>query len=183
MLGPTGVGVLAAREEVLERMEPFLGGGSMIADVHIEGSTYADIPQRFEAGVPNIAEAVGLHAAVDYLSAIGMDRVTAYEQHLTSYALARLGEVDGLELIGPSGMEQRGGVVSFTLGDVHPHDVAQVLDAEGVAVRAGHHCAKPLLRRCGIQATTRATLYLYNTLEEVDILAEAVGKAQVMFAR
>jgi cysteine desulfurase / selenocysteine lyase len=183
MLGPTGIGVLAAREEVLEGMQPFLGGGSMIADVQIDGSTFADIPARFEAGVPNIAEAVGLHAAVDYLSALGMDRVTAYERFLTERALERLGEVDGLRLLGPGDTEQRGGVLSFTLGDVHPHDVAQVLDAEGVAVRAGHHCAKPLMRRLGVQATTRATLYLYNTVEEVDILAEALGKAQAMFAR
>jgi cysteine desulfurase/selenocysteine lyase len=181
MLGPTGVGVLAAREEVLERMGPFLGGGSMIEDVHIEDSTYADIPQRFEAGVPNIAEVVGLAAAADYLTALGMDRIARHERQLTEYALKRLAEVDGLRLIGPPDLEHRGGILSFTLGDVHPHDVSQVLDAEGVAVRAGHHCAKPLVRRCGIQATTRASLYLYNTTDEVDALVEALGKARAMF--
>jgi cysteine desulfurase/selenocysteine lyase len=181
MLGPTGIGVLAAREEVLERLQPFLGGGSMIADVRIDESTYADIPQRFEAGVPNIAEAVGLAAAADYLTALGMDRVVAHERRLLAYAMERLGEVDGLRLIGPASVEHRGCLLSFTLGDIHPHDVSQVLDAEGVAVRAGHHCAKPLMRRCGVQATTRASLYLYNTTDEVDALVDALGKAQALF--
>jgi cysteine desulfurase/selenocysteine lyase len=183
MLGPTGIGVLAAREELLDEMQPFLGGGSMIADVWIENSTYAPIPQRFEAGVPNIAEAVGLAAAVDYTNTVGVERVTAHERQLTEHALKRLGEVEGLKLLGPATTEQRGGVLSFTLGDVHPHDVAQVLDAEGIAVRAGHHCAKPLMRRLGVQATTRATLYLYNTLDEVDALAGALDKTRAMFSR
>jgi cysteine desulfurase/selenocysteine lyase len=181
MLGPTGIGVLAAREEALEPLGPFLGGGSMIADVRIEGSTYADIPQRFEAGVPNIAEAVGLAAAADYLTGLGMDRVHEHERRLTGYALERLAEVDGLRLIGPSSLEHRGGLLSFTLGDVHPHDVSQVLDAEGIAVRAGHHCAKPLMRRCGLQATTRASLYAYNTTDEVDALVDALGKVRALF--
>jgi cysteine desulfurase/selenocysteine lyase len=181
MLGPTGIGVLAAREEALEPMQPFLGGGSMIADVRVEDSTYADIPQRFEAGVPNIAEAVGLAAAAEYLTELGMDRVAAHERRLTEYALDRLAEVDGLRLIGPASVEQRGGLLSFTLGDVHPHDVSQVLDAEGIAVRAGHHCAKPLMRRCGLQATTRASLYLYNTTAEVDALVDGLGKVRALF--
>jgi cysteine desulfurase/selenocysteine lyase len=181
MVGPTGIGVLAAREEALEPLEPFLGGGSMIADVHIEDSTYADIPQRFEAGVPNIAEAVGLAAAADYLTALGMDRIAAHERRLTAYAIDRLAEVDGLSLVGPASTEQRGGLLSFTFGDVHPHDVSQVLDAEGIAVRAGHHCAKPLMRRCGLQATTRASLYLYNTTDEVDALIDALGKVRALF--
>jgi cysteine desulfurase/selenocysteine lyase len=182
MLGPMGIGVLAAREEVLEGMEPFLGGGEMIRDVAIDGSTWNDIPWRFEAGTPNVAEAVGLGAAVDYLQALGMDRVRAHEVDVTGYALKRLGEIDGLRIYGPSDLEHRGGMVSFTLGDIHPHDVAQVLDADGIAVRAGHHCAKPLLRRLGVQATTRASFYLYSTTEEVDALVAGLDKVKRFFA-
>jgi cysteine desulfurase / selenocysteine lyase len=182
MLGPMGIGVLAAREELLERMEPFLGGGEMIRDVTIEGSTWNDIPWRFEAGTPNVAEAVGLGAAVDYLQAIGMDRVRAAEAELTAYALERLGEVKGLRLYGPEELEQRGGVLSFTLGEIHPHDVAQVLDEEGIAVRAGHHCTMPLHRRLGVQATTRASFSVYSTVEEVDALAAGLDKTARFFA-
>jgi cysteine desulfurase / selenocysteine lyase len=182
MLGPMGIGVLAAREELLERMEPFLGGGEMIRDVTIEGSTWNDIPWRFEAGTPNVAEAVGLGAAVDYLQAIGMDRVRAAEAELTAYALERLGEVKGLRLYGPEELEQRGGVLSFTLGEIHPHDVAQVLDEEGIAVRAGHHCTMPLHRRLGVQATTRASFSVYSTVEEVDALAAGLDKTAHFFA-
>ncbi|HET6748293.1 MAG TPA: cysteine desulfurase [Actinomycetes bacterium] len=182
MLGPMGIGVLAAREELLERMEPFLGGGEMIRDVTIESSTWNDIPWRFEAGTPNVAEAVGLGAAVDYLRAIGMDRVRAAEAELTAYALERLGEVKGLRLYGPEELDQRGGVLSFTLGEIHPHDVAQVLDEEGVAVRAGHHCTMPLHRRLGVQATTRASFSVYSTVEEVDALAAGLDKAARFFA-
>jgi cysteine desulfurase/selenocysteine lyase len=182
MLGPMGIGVLAAREELLERMEPFLGGGEMIRDVTTEGSTWNDIPWRFEAGTPNVAEAVGLGAAVDYLQAIGMDRVRAAEAGLTAYALERLGEVKGLRLYGPAELERRGGVLSFTLGEIHPHDVAQVLDEEGVAVRAGHHCTMPLHRRLGVQATTRASFSVYSTVEEVDALAAGLDKAAHFFA-
>jgi cysteine desulfurase/selenocysteine lyase len=182
MLGPMGIGVLAAREELLERMQPFLGGGEMIRDVTIEGSTWNDIPWRFEAGTPNVAEAVGLGAAVDYLQAIGMDRVRAAEAELTAYALERLGEVKGLRLYGPEELEQRGGVLSFTLGEIHPHDVAQVLDEEGIAVRAGHHCTMPLHRRLGVQATTRASFSVYSTVEEVDALAAGLDKTARFFA-
>jgi cysteine desulfurase/selenocysteine lyase len=182
MLGPMGIGVLAAREELLERMEPFLGGGEMIRDVTIEGSTWNDIPWRFEAGTPNVAEAVGLGAAVDYLQAIGMDRVRAAEAELTAYALGRLGEVKGLRLYGPEAPERRGGVLSFTLGEIHPHDVAQVLDEDGIAVRAGHHCTMPLHRRLGVQATTRASFSVYSTVEEVDALAAGLDKAARFFA-
>jgi cysteine desulfurase / selenocysteine lyase len=182
MLGPMGIGVLAAREELLARMEPFLGGGEMIRDVTIEGSTWNDIPWRFEAGTPNVAEAVGLGAAVDYLQAIGMDRVRAAEADLTAYALKRLDEVKGLRLYGPEELERRGGVLSFTLGEVHPHDVAQVLDEEGIAVRAGHHCTMPLHRRLGVQATTRASFSVYSTTEEVDALAAGLDKAARFFA-
>jgi cysteine desulfurase/selenocysteine lyase len=182
MLGPMGIGVLAAREEVLEGMGPFLGGGEMIRDVAIEGSTWNDIPWRFEAGTPNVAEAVGLGAAVDYLEALGMDRVRAAEADLTAYALKRLGEVRGLRLYGPAELEQRGGVLSFTLGEIHPHDVAQVLDEEGIAVRAGHHCTMPLHRRLGVQATTRASFSVYSTADEVDALVAGLEKTARFFA-
>jgi cysteine desulfurase / selenocysteine lyase len=182
MLGPMGIGVLVAKPELLDSMEPFLGGGEMIRDVTLERSTFNDIPWRFEAGTPNVAEAVGLGAAVDYLEAIGMDRVRAHETEITRYALERLTEVEGLRLFGPGDLEQRGGVVSFTLGGVHPHDVAQVLDAEGIAVRASDHCAKPVHRRFGIVASTRASFYVYNTIDEVDALVTAVEKAQRLFA-
>jgi cysteine desulfurase / selenocysteine lyase len=182
MLGPMGVGVLAAREEVLEGMGPFLGGGEMIRDVAIEGCTWNDIPWRFEAGTPNVAEAVGLGAAVDFLEALGMDRVRAAEADLTAYAIKRLGEVRGLRLYGPAELEQRGGVLSFTLGDIHPHDVAQVLDEEGIAVRAGHHCTMPLHRRLGVQATTRASFSVYSTADEVDALVAGLEKTARFFA-
>jgi len=182
MLGPMGVGVLAAREEVLEGMEPFLGGGEMIRDVAIEGSTWNDIPWRFEAGTPNVADAVGLGAAVDFLQALGMDRVRAAEADLTAYALKRLGEVQGLRVYGPAELEHRGGVVSFTLGSIHPHDVAQVLDEEGIAVRAGHHCTMPLHRRLGLQATTRASFSVYSTADEVDALIAGLEKTARFFA-
>jgi cysteine desulfurase / selenocysteine lyase len=181
-LGPMGVGVLAAREELLDSMEPFLGGGEMIRDVDIDRFTWNTIPWRFEAGTPNVAEAVGLGAAVDYLQGLGMDRVRAHEVDVTGYALKRLGEIDGLRVYGPSEVEHRGGMVSFALGDIHPHDVAQVLDSEGIAVRAGHHCAKPLLRRLGVQATTRASFYLYSTTDEVDALVAGLERVKRFFA-
>ncbi|HEY2957102.1 MAG TPA: SufS family cysteine desulfurase [Actinomycetota bacterium] len=182
MLGPMGVGVLAAREELLDGMEPFLGGGEMIRDVTIQSSTWNDIPWRFEAGTPNVAEAIGLGAAVDYLGGLGMDAVRAHEHAVTAYALERLAEVDGLRVLGPPATEQRGGAVSFTLGDVHPHDVAQVLDADGIAVRAGHHCAKPLMSRFGLAATTRASFYVYSTSGEVDALVGTLDKVRRLFA-
>jgi cysteine desulfurase/selenocysteine lyase len=182
MLGPMGVGVLVAKPEILDSMEPFLAGGEMIRDVTLERSTFNDIPWRFEAGTPNVAEAVGLAAAVDYLDAIGMDRVREHERAITGYALKRLGEIEELRLFGPNDLEQRGGVVSFSLGGLHPHDIAQVLDAEAIAVRASDHCAKPLHRRFGTVASTRASFYLYNTTDEVDALATALEKAQRMFA-
>jgi cysteine desulfurase/selenocysteine lyase len=181
LLGPMGVGVLAAREELLDGMEPFLGGGEMIRDVELERSTWNDIPWRFEAGTPNVAEAIGLAAAVDYLEGLGIQAVAAAERNLAAYALGQLAQVDGLEIFGPAGVEQRGGQISFVLDGVHPHDVSQVLDAEGIAVRAGHHCAKPLMRRFGVQATTRASLYLYNTTGEVDALVAALAKARSFF--
>jgi cysteine desulfurase/selenocysteine lyase len=181
MLGPMGIGVLAAREELLDSMEPFLAGGEMIRDVTLERSTWNDIPWRFEAGTPNVAGAVGLAAAVDYLQALGMDRIRAHEVELTAHALDRLQEVDGLRVLGPADLEQRGGTVSFILGDVHPHDVSQVLDEDGIAVRAGDHCAKPLHRRFGLTASTRASFYVYSTTEEVEALALALEKTRKLF--
>jgi cysteine desulfurase/selenocysteine lyase len=153
----------------------------MIRDVELERSTWNDIPWRFEAGTPNVAEAIGLAAAVDYLDGLGIQAVAAAERNLAAYALGQLAQVDGLEIFGPAGVEQRGGQISFVLDSVHPHDVSQVLDAEGIAVRAGHHCAKPLMRRFGVQATTRASLYLYNTTGEVDALVAALAKARSFF--
>jgi cysteine desulfurase / selenocysteine lyase len=181
MLGPMGVGVLAAREELLDSMAPFLGGGEMIREVEIGHSTWNDIPWRFEAGTPNVAGAIGLGAAVDYLEGLGMERVRAHEAEVTGYALARLAEVDDVRVFGPADLEQRGAAVSFLLGDVHPHDVAQVLDEEGIAVRAGHHCAKPLHRRLGVQATTRASFSVYSTTDEVDALVAGLDTAKRFF--
>jgi cysteine desulfurase/selenocysteine lyase len=181
MLGPMGIGVLAAREDLLDSMEPFLGGGEMIRDVDIESSTFNDIPWRFEAGTPPVGDAVGLAAAVDYLAGLGMDQVRAHEVEVTGYALKRLAEVDGLRVLGPADLEHRGGAVSFTLGEIHPHDISQVLDEDGIAVRAGHHCAKPLMKRFGVQATTRASFYVYSTTGEVDALVAALDKAKRFF--
>jgi cysteine desulfurase / selenocysteine lyase len=181
MLGPTGVGVLWGRHELLEAMPPFLTGGSMIEVVRMEGTTYAAPPQRFEAGVPNTAQAIGLGAAVDYLSAVGMDAVAAHEHLLTGLALDALGEIPGLRIIGPRDTVDRGGAVSFTVHGIHPHDVGQVLDSLGVEVRVGHHCAWPLMRRYDVPATTRATFYLYNTPAEVQALADGVREAQKFF--
>ncbi|HEY8478826.1 MAG TPA: cysteine desulfurase [Spirillospora sp.] len=181
MLGPTGIGVLWGRRELLEAMPPFLTGGSMIEVVHMEDSTFMPPPQRFEAGVPMTAQAIGLGAACEYLAEIGMDRVHAHEEALVAYSLERLGEIPGLRIIGPGTTEARGGAVSFTVEGIHPHDVGQVLDDLGIAVRVGHHCAWPICRRFGIPATTRATFYLYNTLADVDALADGVRQAQKFF--
>lgn len=179
MLGPTGIGVLWGRADLLAAMPPFLGGGEMIAVVEMERSTYAAPPARFEAGTPPIAQAVGLGAAVDYLTGVGMERVAAHEQATTAYALERLLSVEGLRVLGPTEAVDRGGAVSFTLTtrdghEVHPHDVMQLLDGRGVGVRGGHHCARPLHRRLGIQASTRASFYLYTTTGEVDRLVDAL---------
>lgn len=184
MLGPTGIGVLWARAELLEAMPPFLGGGEMISDVRLDGFTPNELPWKFEAGTPPIAEAVGLGAAVAYLEAIGLERIHAHEAALTTLAIERLSEAyDELTIFGPSANSpDRSGVISFSFGDVHPHDVAQVLDQYGVCVRAGHHCAKPLMRRLGVGATTRASLYLYNDEEDVDGLIAGLAHVREMFA-
>ncbi|MGJ9412447.1 cysteine desulfurase [Aeromicrobium sp. CF4.19] len=181
MVGPTGIGVLWGRYDLLAELPPFLGGGEMIETVTMERSTFAAPPSRFEAGTPPIAQAVGLGAAARYLSGLGMDNVAAHEQQITAYALARMQEVDGLTVVGPTEPVLRGGAISFTLDDVHPHDVAQLLDARGVAVRAGHHCAKPAHRRFGVQSTTRASFYLYTTEQEIDALVEAILYTQQYF--
>ncbi|MFF3562913.1 cysteine desulfurase [Streptomyces sp. NPDC002574] len=181
MLGPTGIGVLWGRQELLEDLPPFLGGGEMIETVSMHSSTYAPAPHKFEAGTPPIAQAIGLGAAVDYLSALGMDKVEAHEHALTAYALGRLKEVPELRIIGPDTPEGRGSAISFTLGDIHPHDVGQVLDEHGIAVRVGHHCARPVCLRYGIPATTRASFYLYSTPAEVDALVEGLEHVRNFF--
>jgi cysteine desulfurase/selenocysteine lyase len=180
MVGPTGIGVLYGRRELLEAMPPYMGGGDMIKRVTLEGSTWNELPYKFEAGTPAIAEAVGLGAAVDYLTGLGMDHILAHEQIVVDYALDRLSEVPGLTLYGPS-PEKRNGVATFSLKDIHAHDVAQLLDLEGVAVRAGHHCAMPLHKRLGISATARASFYVYNTTADVDALIEAIYNARKVF--
>ncbi len=182
MLGPSGIGVLWARAEILEAMPPFLGGGDMIREVTLEGSTWNDLPWKFEAGTPAIIEAIGLGAAVAYLSALGMERVHSHERALTTYAMERLAAIPGLTIYGPPA-ERRGGVVSFTLGDIHAHDLATLLDGEGVAIRAGHHCAQPLMERYHIPATARASFYVYTTSAEINALAEALERASAVFAR
>jgi len=180
-VGPTGIGVLWGRAELLKDLPPFLFGGSMIESVTMTDAVWAPSPRRHEAGVPNMAQAVGLAAALDYLSAIGMAEIYAHEQNLGSYLLKRLQEVPGLKLVGPLDMVERGAVASFTLGEIHPHDLGQFLDSQGIAVRTGHHCAWPLTRKLGVQATTRASLYLYNDEQDVDALIEGIIGAQKYF--
>jgi cysteine desulfurase / selenocysteine lyase len=182
MLGPYGVGVLYGRAELLAEMPPFLTGGSMIEVVRMEGTTFLPPPQRFEPGVPFIAEAAGLGAAVDYLSALGMDNVAAHEESLTAHALEALLAIDGVRIVGPDTTKDRGGAVSFEVDGIHPHDVGQVLDELGIAVRTGHHCAWPLHRAFGVQSSTRASFYVYNTIAEVDALAEGIRHAQRFFS-
>jgi cysteine desulfurase/selenocysteine lyase len=183
MLGPTGIGALWAREELLEAMPAFLGGGEMIRDVRLDGWLPNELPWKFEAGTMPIAEAIGLHAAIDYLDALGMDAVREHEVSLTAYALRTLTQRHGdrLTVYGPSEPDQRGGVISFSFGGIHPHDISQVLDQHGVCVRAGHHCAKPLMRRLGVSATARASLYVYNDEADIDALADALDSTADLF--
>ncbi len=180
MLAPMGVGALVARPELLEQMKPYQGGGEMIREVGDESTTYADIPAKFEAGTPNVGGAVGLAAAIDYLLKLGMDRVHLHEKKILEVALQRLSEVPGVQLYGPSG--DRAGVVSFTMEDIHPHDLATILDQEGVAVRAGHHCTQPLMRRLNVTATARASFYIYNDEADVDGLIRGLEKAREIFS-
>jgi cysteine desulfurase/selenocysteine lyase len=181
MCGPTGIGVLWGRRELLDEMPPFLGGGEMIETVWMERSTYAPPPHKFEAGTMPIAQAVGLGAAMDYLSEIGRDAIHAHEQQLLARALPALAGIDGVRILGKATPEGRGAAISFEVDGLHPHDVGQVLDEYGIAVRAGHHCAWPLHRALGVQASTRASFYLYNTLDEADALAEGIRRAQRFF--
>jgi cysteine desulfurase / selenocysteine lyase len=181
MLGPTGIGFLYGKEALLEQLPPFLFGGDMIKEVKREHSRWNDLPFKFEAGTPPIAEAIGLGAAVDYLQGIGLGNVRRHEVELTRYALERLGKDPSLTLFGPSDLEHRGGVVSFTMKKVHPHDIASILDHEGLAVRSGHHCAQPLMDHLGVPATTRASFYVYNGEDDVDRLVEGLGKVKKVF--
>ena len=181
MLGPTGIGVLYGRRALLEEMPPVLGGGDMIRRVTLHGSTWNDLPWKFEAGTPAIAEAIGLGAAADYLLAVGMERVQAREHALVEYALERLRAVPNVTVYGPLDAHEHGGAISFNVGDIHPHDVATVLDAEGIAIRAGHHCAQPLMERLGVAATSRASVALYNTTEEIDRLIDGLASVKRIF--
>ncbi len=180
-VGPTGVGVLHGRAELLDAMEPFLTGGDMIASVDFQSVTWNELPYKFEAGTPPIAEAVGLGAAVDYLSALGMDRVREHERSLTAYMLQRLGEVPGLRVVGPPEAERRGGLASFTIEGIHPHDIAELADRGGVCIRAGHHCAQPLMRCLGVGATARASVGVYNTAADIDALVATLQAGREIF--
>ena len=179
MMGPTGIGGLYVKMDTLETMEPFMTGGEMVLEVTYEKASWADLPMKFEAGTPNIADAVALGAAVDYLENLGMDNVHQYEQELTSYALEKFSEVEalGIDLFGPRDTNNRGGILSFTTAEVHPHDLGTILDRMGIAVRTGHHCAMPLIRSLGVAATARASFYIYNTIEEIDALIEGITEA------
>ena len=181
MVGPTGIGALYGKEDVLDKMPPFMGGGDMIKVVKLRSFKPNDLPYKFEAGTPAIAETAGFGAAVDYLSGLGMDNIARHEHEITEYALERLEEIPGLKLMGPLSADKKGGVASFTLDQVHPHDVAQILDGDGIAVRAGHHCAQPLHEKFGIPASTRASFYLYSTKEEVDLLVKGIYKVKRYF--
>jgi len=180
MCGPTGIGALYGKADLLEKMPPFLGGGDMIKEVKLRSFRPNSLPHKFEAGTPAIAEAIGFGAAVDYLTSLGMDEIAAHEHAITEYALERLEEIPGVKVFGPDA-EHKGGVASFTLDGVHPHDVAQILDRDGIAVRAGHHCAQPLHEKFGIPATSRASFYLYSTKEEVDMLVNGIYKVKELF--
>jgi cysteine desulfurase / selenocysteine lyase len=182
MCGPTGIGVLWARRALLESMQPFLGGGDMIKRVKLNEATWNDLPWKFEAGTPSVAEGIGLGAAVDYLGQFGMERVRSHERTLVDYAMEKLQEIPGITLYGPRDPELHGGALSFTLPNIHPHDLATLVDREGIAVRAGHHCTQPLMDRLGVAATTRASFYIYNRVDEVDRLVAGIQKAQKVFA-
>ena len=183
MLGPTGVGVLYGRPELLEEMEPFLSGGEMIRKVTYEGATWNDLPWKFEAGTPNIADVIAFGAAIDYLNELGMENVREHEVEITDYALTHLSQLEDIVMYGPPDPRERGGVVSFNFGDLHPHDIGTVLDHHGVAIRAGHHCTQPLMRTLGVSGTARASFYVYNTPEEVDVLVEGLEATRDFFKR
>jgi cysteine desulfurase/selenocysteine lyase len=181
MLGPTGVGVLWAKKELLEAMSPFHGGGDMIREVHKYETTWNDLPYKFEAGTPNIADVIGFSAAIDYLEKIGMDFVRNHEIELTKYALEKLSSIRGLKIYGTTDLSRRGGVISFNFADIHPHDLATIIDEDGVAIRSGHHCAQVLMERLDVAATSRASFYIYNTKDEIDILVNSLNRAAKVF--
>jgi cysteine desulfurase/selenocysteine lyase len=181
MLAPTGIGMLYGRQDLLDHMEPLMGGGEMIKEVHLQDARWNDLPWKFEAGTPNIEGVIGLGAAVDYLTKLGMQNVREHEKDITRYAIERLAGVKGLVLYGTREIEKRGAVISFNLGDIHAHDLATVLDTQGIAIRSGQHCAQPLMERLKVPATSRASFYIYNTRREVDILVRALEKARKMF--
>jgi cysteine desulfurase/selenocysteine lyase len=181
MCGPTGIGVLYGKRELLQEMEPYQSGGEMIREVHLYEASFKDAPFKFEAGTTDIAGAIGLGAAVDYLSKLGLRNVRDHDREIAKYALDALGGVKSLKVYGPADPETRGGVVSFNLADVHAHDMASMLDEDGIAVRSGHHCAQPLMERLGVTSTTRASVYLYNTEEEIDRLVDSVERAGRVF--
>jgi cysteine desulfurase/selenocysteine lyase len=181
MLGPTGVGVLYAKRHYLEKMRPFIGGGDMIKEVHKYETRWNDLPWKYEAGTPNIADVIGYGAAIDYLNGIGMHNVRNHEKEITTYALDRITGVKGVHVYGTPDVEHRGGVISFNFGDIHPHDLATIVDEDGVAIRSGHHCAQVLMERLGVAATSRASFYIYNSEEEVDVLINALERARVIF--
>lgn len=181
MLGPTGVGVLYVKRDILEKMPPFMGGGDMIKEVHKYETRYNDLPYKFEGGTPNIADVIGFAAAIDYLDNIGMDKVREHEIDITKYALNRVSGIKGVKLYGPANAKDRGGVVSFNIGDIHPHDLATIMNDHGVAIRSGHHCAQVLMERLDVAATSRASFYIYNTKEEVDKFIETLDEARRLF--
>ncbi|MDQ3869106.1 MAG: aminotransferase class V-fold PLP-dependent enzyme, partial [Thermoproteota archaeon] len=181
MLGPTGVGVLYVKKEILDKMKPFIGGGDMIKEVHKHGTIYNDLPYRFEGGTPNIADVIGFGSAIDYLSKVGMDKVRQHEIDITSYAIKAVTDVKGITIYGPSNPNHRGGVVSFNISDIHPHDLATIMNEQGVAIRSGHHCAQILMERLDVSATSRTSFYIYNTKEEVDIFINALNHARRLF--
>ncbi|MGQ0772174.1 MAG: cysteine desulfurase [Nitrososphaerota archaeon] len=181
MLGPTGVGVLWAKKELLEQMTPFHGGGDMIREVHKYETTWNDLPYKFEAGTPNIADVIGFSTAIDYLSNLGMDFVRQHEMEITKYALEKLGTIKGLKIYGTKDISKRGGVISFNFADIHPHDLATIIDEDGIAIRSGHHCAQVLMERLDVAATSRASFYIYNTKEEVDVLINSLSRAARLF--
>lgn len=181
MLGPTGVGVLYAKKEILECMNPFIGGGDMIREVHKYETTYNDLPYKYEGGTPNIADVIGFSHALDYLNKIGMDNIRRHELELTKYALECLSSLKGMKLYGDHNLSRRGGIISFNLGDIHPHDLATILNDHGIAIRSGHHCAQILMEKLDVSATSRASFYIYNTQEEINIFINALGKAIKLF--
>ena len=181
MLGPTGIGVLWVRKEVLETMDPFHGGGDMIREVHKYETTWNDLPYKFEAGTPNIADVIGFGAAIDYLSELGMENVRSHEIELTTYALEKMSKVKGIMIYGSKDISKRGGVISFNFHDVHPHDIATIIDREGIAIRSGHHCAQVLMERLDVAATNRASFYIYNTKDDVDKLVQSLEKVSELF--